>query len=222
MATNCKRILLEEFFDTASTEGNSSIEQHGATFYRGDNKSIHMHVGVRNIKQLKQILFALMFFSDSREKLESKLRMIGLHTKLEFKMRNVLKAFKQCVLELDTLASDQKKVRRQAKELKRDVIHGRAGSGKAYIGVHTMLERLASSNKINHGLISFCFNTESLGNETVKWICTRFGNSISISKQLCYEHPLWKKMKNLKISSTSGKREKRYLFLLGLDACHTK
>ena len=37
--------------------------------------------------------------------------------------------------------------------------------------------------KKNDGLILFCFDAESLGNETVKWICTRFGDSISISEK---------------------------------------
>ena len=179
----CK--LLEEFFDTTSAEGNF-VEQHEATFYRGDDESVHLHVGVRNIKQLKQI-FAFMFFPDSKKTLESKLRSIGLRTKLEFKIRNPLKFFKQCVLELDTLTPDQEIVRRQATRQRRVVINGRAGSGKTYLALHFILERLTISNKINgkenDGIILFCFNAESLGNEIVKWLCTRLGDSSSINEK---------------------------------------
>jgi hypothetical protein len=161
ISNNCsldklQNIITEAFFDsTQKKEGqlvsivSCPLEQREASFYKGDDESLHMHVGIRNIKQLKQV-FALMFFPDSRDTLERKLRSIGLGTKLEFKMRNALKVFKQCVLlELDTLTPDQIRVRKKAKKQKRVVIDGpRAGSGKTYIAVHTMMERLTSGKRL--------------------------------------------------------------------------
>ena len=197
ISNNCsldklQNIITEEFFDsTQNKEGqlvgiSCPLEQREVSFYKGDDESLHMHLGVRNIKQLKQI-FALMFFPDSRDTLERKLRSIGLGTKLEFKMRNALKVFKQCVLlELDTLTPDQIRVRKKAKKQKRVVIDGRAGSGKTYLALYFILERLTSDKikgKDNDGFMLFCFDAESLGNEIVKWLCTRFGNSISISEK---------------------------------------
>jgi hypothetical protein len=186
-----QNIITEEFFDsTQKKDGqivdiSDPLEQREASFYKGDDESIHMHLGIRDIKQLKKV-FALMFFPDSRDTLERKLKSIGLGTKLDFKMRNALKVFKQCVLELDTLTPDQKRVRKKAKKQKRVVIDGRAGSGKTYLALYFILERLTSDKikgKDNDGFMLFCFDAESLGNEIVKWLCTRFGNSISISEK---------------------------------------
>jgi hypothetical protein len=76
-----QNILTEEFFDSTCIQNKNGhivdildpLEHREASFYKDDNESLHLHVGVgvRNMKQLKQI-FAFMCFPDSCDTLESK------------------------------------------------------------------------------------------------------------------------------------------------------
>lgn len=120
--------MLEELFDTSSEK----VEKDEATFYKGDNQSLHAHLGVRHIKQLKQI-FSLICYPDSRKSLESKLEGIDRNIKLQFEMKNPFKIFIDCVLlKLDTLTPHQKDALQKMKDLnlKWILLDGRAGAGK--------------------------------------------------------------------------------------------
>jgi hypothetical protein len=187
-------ILLEEFFDSSNTDGNP-VEQHEATFYRGDDHSLHVRVGVRHIQQLKQMFF-LIFFPDSRKSLERKLQNISADIKLQFMMHNALKIFQECVLKLNTLTEDQKRALKEMEDLVWVLLDGRAGSGKTYVALHRILEVLLNSNTSSgtsgansqehesaRGLVLLCLDAEPLGNDIAKWICTRVGERVSIPEK---------------------------------------
>ena len=171
---------MKEFFDTDTGEESddstlSLLGKHEASFYKGDGQSVHFRACVRDIKQLKQ-MFSLIFFPDSRERLENQLKSIDNDMKLEFKMLNSLKVFQQCVLQLDTPTKVQKEALTEILKLRRVLIDGLAGTGKTYIVVHHILRLLSADindKEGSEGLILLCLDTEPLGNEVVKWLCVR-------------------------------------------------
>jgi hypothetical protein len=180
--------MLKEFFDTGI--GGKSVDttlsligKNEASSYKGDGESIHFHVGVLNIKQLKQ-MFSLIFFPDSRERLENQLKYIYSDIKLQFKMFNSLKVFQQCVLEIESLTKYQKRALKDVRKLRRVLIYGPAGSGKTYVALHCILELLTCNHEEpvvggEGGLILLCLDAEPLGNHVVKWLCTRLGGNNS-------------------------------------------
>ena len=141
-----KKIMLHQLFNTPSNE----VEKHEATFYKGDEDRLHIHIGVRHIQQLRHI-FSLLFSPNSRTTLESKLK--GL--KFEYKMKNSLKVFKDCVLQLNTLTDHQEEAFRRMKDCKRVLINGRAGSSKTFLAMHLMLGLLTDNSNISDSRVPF-------------------------------------------------------------------
>ena len=200
-----QNIMMEEFFDSTNTGKNkaadisSPLEQYEAFFHKGDDSSVHFRVGIRHIKQLKH-MFSLIFFPDSRKALESKLRRLGIFTEFGFMMNNPLKIFHQCVLELDTPTKDQRRALKKMNKKKNGstVINGRAGSGKTYLVVHYILKRLTRKNDNTYMLL--CLDAKPLGNDIVKWLCTRLGGSISdLNKKLKRIHFFYRNGNNTEL-----------------------
>ena len=200
-----QRIMLEELFDTSS----DNVEKHEATFHKGDDDRLHVHVGVRHIQQLKQ-MFYLINFPDSRRTLESKLKGIDSDIELQLEMKNSLKIFQDCVLKLNnTLTDEQKEALEKIKDRKRVRIEGPAGCGKTFLAVYLMLERLLVDDgkgtndwESSGGLMLVCLDTMPLGNDIAKWLCHRLG-SLSVRE-------MNKKLKRIHFMYRSGDKTELY------------
>ena len=189
--TKVEEIMLEELYDTSS----DNIEKHEASFYNGDDDSLHVHLGVRHIQQLKRI-FNLTYLPDSRKTLENKLKGIGSKIELQFEMKNSLQIFKDCVLKLNTLTHPQKKALRRILDLQFVVIDGPAGCGRTYLALHCMLDLLENDIAgIKYMLI--VLDVKPLGNEIAKWICIRLGGSKNTMKKKFKRGAMNEKLKRI-------------------------
>lgn len=172
-----RTILLKHLFDTTSSSRNakSAIEPHEVTFYDGDEDRVHGHVGVRNILHLKNI-FSSIFFPDNRKSMDRDLKNISTDIKLQYKMKNSLKIFQECVLKLNTPTKNQKRALKEIEKLGGRVrIDGRAGSGKTFIAMCRLVKVLIDGS----GLVLLCMDSEALIYEIVKCVCARFGEGMS-------------------------------------------
>jgi hypothetical protein len=141
------------------------------TCYEDDDGALHVHVNVRDVKQLVRA-FSVVHFDRNR---------LGLSDlKLNCcKVKNALGTFSRCMLKLETLTGKQKELLkkwiRQEKKYKYTRIEGQAGTGKSYLALHILQEFMKDDSKKRECALFICRNAE-LAHSFASWLCNRLAN----------------------------------------------
>lgn len=157
-----------------------SVPPDGMNIYSDDDNSVCIKICISSLKQLKSF-FAKLCMGNTKFVLKNEINElqesgnIELHLPegseiYEFKIHEGLELYEKAVLKLNTLTSEQDKLRQYCKDEPQVHIKGVAGTGKTFIALHLLLNHFTKRDYTN---VLFVCRNLALAFHFLRWVLIR-------------------------------------------------